>query len=100
MAKNQKSNLAAGLLAIFLGTLGIHEFYLGNVGRGILYLFATLFSLILSLFFIGVIFLIIIEIIAFIQGIVYIANQENFDRKYNNWTILSVDAGLTEIEIS
>jgi TM2 domain-containing membrane protein YozV len=85
MAKSQKSNIAAGLLAIFLGMIGIHEFYLGNVARGLAYLIATLISLLLSLFFIGVIFLAIIEIIAFIEGIVYLcANQEDFDRKYNN----------------
>ncbi|MBE5946577.1 MAG: NINE protein [Lachnospiraceae bacterium] len=33
-----KSKLVAGLLGIFLGGLGIHKFYLGNVGAGIVYL--------------------------------------------------------------
>ncbi len=32
---NQKSKLVAGLLGIFVGSLGIHNFYLGNTGRGI-----------------------------------------------------------------
>lgn len=32
---NQKSKLAAGLLGIFLGGLGIHNFYLGYTGKGI-----------------------------------------------------------------
>lgn len=31
----QKSKLAAGLLGIFLGGLGVHNFYLGFVGKGI-----------------------------------------------------------------
>jgi TM2 domain-containing membrane protein YozV len=31
----QKSKIAAGLLGIFLGWLGIHRFYLGYVGIGI-----------------------------------------------------------------
>jgi len=31
----QKSKLVAGLLGIFLGGLGIHNFYLGNIGRGV-----------------------------------------------------------------
>lgn len=31
----QKSKMAAGLLGIFLGGLGIHNFYLGNTGRGV-----------------------------------------------------------------
>lgn len=33
-----KSKAAAGLLAIFLGGIGIHKFYLGKTGMGILYL--------------------------------------------------------------
>lgn len=33
-----RSRVAAILLALFLGGLGIHQFYLGNSGRGILYL--------------------------------------------------------------
>ena len=41
MAENSspKSRLAAALLAFFLGGLGIHRFYVGKVGTGILYLF-------------------------------------------------------------
>ena len=34
----RKSKLAAGLLAIFLGGIGVHHFYLGNWVLGILYL--------------------------------------------------------------
>jgi TM2 domain-containing membrane protein YozV len=33
-----KNKVVAGLLAIFVGGLGIHKFYLGKVGQGILYL--------------------------------------------------------------
>ena len=33
-----KSKTAAGILGIFLGGLGIHKFYLGKIGSGILYL--------------------------------------------------------------
>lgn len=83
MMKNKKSNIVAGLLAIFLGIFGIHEFYLGNVGRGLAYLIVTIISLFLSLFFIGVIFLVIIEIVVFIQGLVFLCSEERFNRKYN-----------------
>ncbi len=39
-----KSRLAAGLLGIFLGGLGVHRFYLGNVGLGMLMLLVSLLS--------------------------------------------------------
>lgn len=34
-----KNRLAALLLCIFLGELGIHRFYVGKIGTGLLYLF-------------------------------------------------------------
>jgi len=37
-----KSKIAAGLLGIFLGGLGIHRFYLGYVGIGIAQIIVTL----------------------------------------------------------
>lgn len=37
-----KSRVAAALLAFFLGTLGIHNFYLGYTGRGIAQLILTI----------------------------------------------------------
>ncbi|MBQ3755018.1 MAG: TM2 domain-containing protein, partial [Clostridia bacterium] len=38
-ATSPKSRLVATLLCFFLGGLGIHRFYVGKVGTGILYLF-------------------------------------------------------------
>ena len=37
----QKSRLIAGLLAIFVGSLGIHNFYLGSNDRGLLQILLT-----------------------------------------------------------
>lgn len=37
----QKSKLAAGLLGIFLGSLGIHRFYLGYTKMGIIQIIVT-----------------------------------------------------------
>ena len=35
---SSKSKVVAGVLALFLGGLGIHKFYLGRGGMGVLYL--------------------------------------------------------------
>jgi TM2 domain-containing membrane protein YozV len=37
-----KSKIAAGLLGIFLGSLGVHNFYLGYTSRGVAQLLITL----------------------------------------------------------
>lgn len=44
VAGNQKSKLAAGLLGILVGALGIHNFYLGYTGKGVAQLLLTLLS--------------------------------------------------------
>lgn len=38
----QKSKMAAGLLGIFLGAWGIHNFYLGNTSRAIIQIVVTI----------------------------------------------------------
>lgn len=38
VAQNGKSRIAAALFAFFLGALGGHKFYLGQVGMGIVYI--------------------------------------------------------------
>jgi TM2 domain-containing membrane protein YozV len=65
-----KSKVAAGVLALLVGGLGIHKFYCGRVGLGILYL----------LFF----WTFIPAIIAFIEGIIYLTcpSDEMFTKKY------------------
>lgn len=66
-----KSKIAAGILAILFGGFGIHKFYLGKIGLGILYLvFCWTY---------------IPSIIGFIEGIIYLtSSQEKFDMKYVN----------------
>lgn len=66
---NPKSKVAAGLLAIFLGWIGVHKFYLGRVGAGIAYLL---------FFWTG-----IPAIIGLVEGIIYLASSdEDFYYKY------------------
>jgi len=69
VASNGKSRIAAALFAIFLGGFGIHKFYLGQVGLGILYLiFCWTF---------------IPAIVAFIEFILLLTmSDEKFNQKY------------------
>lgn len=39
-----KSKLAAGILGILLGSFGVHNFYLGNTGKGVAQLLITLLT--------------------------------------------------------
>lgn len=65
-----KSKIGAGLLGIFLGSFGIHKFYMGKIGMGILYL---LFCWSFIPGFIG-----------FIEGIIYLcSNEHNFQIKHH-----------------
>lgn len=69
VAPNGKSRLAAALFALFLGGFGIHKFYLGNIGWGIVYL----------LFF----WTFIPSIVGFIEGILLLVMSESdFNDKY------------------
>ena len=66
-----KSKVVAGILAILLGGLGFHKFYLRMIGQGILYL---LFC-----------WTYIPAVIGFIEGVVYLTMSEvSFCRKYGD----------------
>lgn len=66
-----KSRVVAGILGILLGSLGIHKFYLGKVGMGILYLIFSWTG--------------IPGIIGLIEGILYLVkSDEEFQAKYVN----------------
>lgn len=64
-----KNRLVAAIFALLLGGLGIHKFYLGRIGQGIIYLlFCWTFIPLL---------------IGFIEGIVYLTmTDEAFNAKY------------------
>lgn len=64
-----KNKLAAGLFGILLGSLGIHKFYLGQIGWGIVYLLFCWTG--------------IPGVIGIIEGIIYLSmSDEAFCEKY------------------
>ncbi|SDX92796.1 TM2 domain-containing protein [Halopenitus persicus] len=68
-AGSSKDRTTAGILALLLGGIGAHKFYLGETGMGLLYLcFSWTF---------------IPAIIGFIEGILYLTkSDEEFQRQY------------------
>ncbi|MCL5069942.1 MAG: TM2 domain-containing protein [Actinobacteria bacterium] len=69
-SRTNRNRIAAALLAIFLGTFGIHKFYLGKPLQGFFYLlFCWTF---------------IPGLIGFIEGIIYLLmSDKSFEAKYS-----------------
>ena len=61
-----KSKIAAGIFGILLGALGIHKFYLGYIGAGIVHLVLTLLIITSP----------ISSIIGLIEGILYLVKTD------------------------
>ena len=72
---DQKSKVAAGLLGIFLGSLGVHNFYLGYTNKAVGQLVGTIVGYVLSLIVIGVFIVIGIGIWALVEGILILTAQ-------------------------
>jgi len=45
VAFSERSRLAAGILGVLLGTIGVHSFYLGNHGKGIIQIIVSIVTL-------------------------------------------------------
>ena len=67
----QKSKMAAGLLGIFLGSLGVHNFYLGYTTKAVIQLCLTLLSCGILSFVSG--------IWGFIEGVMLLTGSINVD---------------------
>ena len=80
---DQKSPIVAGLLAMFLGGLGVHKFYLGYNPEGVILLVGTIVSWVLTIVIIGILGLMAIGIICLVEAIVYLTkSQDEFTRIY------------------
>ena len=75
MQPTPKSKIAAGLLGIFLGSFGVHNFYLGYTGKAIAQLLITLLTCGFGAF--------ISSIWGFIEGILILTGSINVDGNGN-----------------
>lgn len=75
---NGKSKVAAGLLGIFLGALGVHNFYLGYTGKAVAQLLIT----VLSCGFLAV----VSSVWGLIEGILILTGSINKDANGNDLT--------------
>lgn len=71
-----KERIVAGILALLVGGLGVHKFYLGNIGMGILYLVFCWTG--------------IPGIIGFIEGIIYLTKT---DEEFYHDHVLPIEQG-------
>ena len=67
----QKSRLVAGLLGIFLGGWGVHNFYLGYTRRGVIQIIVTVLTLGIG------------RLWGFIEGIMILSGETNTDADGN-----------------
>ena len=79
---NPKDRVAAGLLGIFLGGLGRHNFYLGYTKEGVITLVISLATCGLGAS--------VMSIIGFIEGIIYLTKSDDdfqymYVENYKGW---------------
>lgn len=73
-AENKK--ILAGILAIILGSLGVHKFILGYQKEGIILLAITLGGIVLSCIGIGVFVVWLTGLVGLIEGVIYLTKSD------------------------
>ncbi|MDE6785337.1 MAG: NINE protein [Ruminococcus sp.] len=82
-AQGAKSKIAAGLLGIFLGAFGVHNFYLGYNQKAVAQLVATIIGIVLSCIGIGALIVFAIEVWGIVEGIFILTGKINTDASGN-----------------
>jgi len=80
MAGRGKDKTTAGILGILLGGFGVHQFYLGSVGTGVILIAATLVTCGIG------------AILGLVEGILILTmSDDDFNKRYNDRTPASVE---------
>lgn len=72
----EKSKIAAALLALFLGGLGVHKFYLGYTTQGLIMLGGTIAGAVLLLVVVGFFIIMAITVIALVEFVLYLTKSD------------------------
>ena len=78
-AAGAKSKTAAGLLGLFLGCYGVHNFYLGYTGKGVAQLIITILGIITAWLIIGFFLVFAVWVWSLIEAIMIFAGSINKD---------------------
>ena len=81
-APGTKSKTTAGVLALLLGGLGIHKFYLGFTGPALVYLLVNTIGWLVTWMLLWIPH-IILGLMAFVEGILYLTkSDQEFEELY------------------
>lgn len=81
VSSEAKSKVAAGILGIFLGCFGVHNFYLGYTSKAVTQLVLTIVGFVLSCVIVGVFLVLGIEIWGLVEGIMILTGKIDRDAK-------------------
>ena len=75
-AYDPQKKILAGILAIVVGSFGVHKFILGYQKEGFIMLGITLVGILTSCFFVGIIGPAATGIIGLVEGIIYLTKSD------------------------
>lgn len=78
-----KSKITAGLLGIFLGSFGVHNFYLGYTSKAVIQLVCTIVGILTSCIVVGVFVVLGISIWGLVEGIMILCGKIEVDGQGN-----------------
>ncbi|KPM32283.1 Hypothetical protein I595_1933 [Croceitalea dokdonensis DOKDO 023] len=81
----ENKKILAGILAIILGSLGVHKFILGYQKEGFILLGVSIAAYILSCLAVGLLFIWIPSLIGLIEGIIYLTKSD--EEFYNTYQV-------------
>lgn len=82
-AYQPKNKIVAGLLGIFLGSFGVHNFYLGYTKKAVTQLVLSIVGIILSCFVVGAFIVLAVEIWGLVEGIMILVGKIDKDGNGN-----------------